>query len=188
MLRVKNNSEQWASNLRKKKKEERKKWRNWMKSRNMKECSLEEYNSFFKKKRILLLIYFVYFFCFFFKDFVKFKNKLRTIEPRFWEKIKNNRASFWKTWFLFKKKSVAHRYTWHLFFVMLFLNSLLSYDGHLKVERRKLMLEMPMLRLDPYTKITLKSFLEEDFYILFQLLKKINFSIPKTRFNVFTLS
>ena len=43
-------------------------------------------NSIALKKRMLLW--------FFLSDFVKFKNKLRTIEPRFLKKIKNNPASF----------------------------------------------------------------------------------------------
>ena len=60
----------------------------------MKECSLEEYSSFLKKENIIVDIFCTFFVCFFFNDFIKFKNKLRTIEPRFWKKIKNNRASF----------------------------------------------------------------------------------------------
>ena len=71
-----------------------------MKKRKRKECSLEEYSSFLKKDNVIVDTFYLFFLCFFFKDFVKFKNKLRTSEPRFWEKIKNNRASFWKTWFL----------------------------------------------------------------------------------------
>ncbi len=72
----------------------------------MKECSLEEYSSFLKKENVIVNIFCLFFLWFFFlKDFVKFKNKLRTIEPRFLEKIKNNRASFWKHG-SYKKKSV----------------------------------------------------------------------------------
>ena len=64
------------------------------KKRKMKEYSLEENNSFLKKENVIVDMFCLFFLFFFFKDFVKFKNKLRTIEPRFWEKIKNNRASF----------------------------------------------------------------------------------------------
>ena len=56
----------------------------------MKECSLEEYRSFFKKENVIVDTLCLFFLCFFFKDFVKFKTKLRTIEARFWEKTMNN--------------------------------------------------------------------------------------------------
>ena len=49
----------------------------------MKECSLEEYSSFFKKENVIVDTFCLFFLCLFFKDFVKFKNKLRTIEPHF---------------------------------------------------------------------------------------------------------
>ena len=62
--------------------------------RKMKECSLEEYSSFLNKENVIVDTFCLFFLCFFFKDVVKLKNKLRTIEPRFWAKIKNNRASF----------------------------------------------------------------------------------------------
>ena len=40
-----------------------------------------------KTKRILLWLSFVFvFYGFYLSDFVEFKNKLRTIEPRFWQK------------------------------------------------------------------------------------------------------
>ena len=45
---------------------------------------------FLKKENIIVDTFCLFFLCYFFKDFVKFKNKLRTIEPRFCEKIKNN--------------------------------------------------------------------------------------------------
>ena len=47
-----------------------------------------------RKENVIVDTFCLFFLCFFCEDFVKFKNKLRTFEPRFWEKIKNNRASF----------------------------------------------------------------------------------------------
>ena len=38
--------------------------------------------------------------------FQKVKNKLRTIEPRFPRKVKNNPPSFWKRWYLIKTNTV----------------------------------------------------------------------------------
>ena len=60
----------------------------------MKECSLEECSCFLKKENVIVDTFCLFFLCFFFKDVVKLKNRLRTIEPLFWEKIKNNQASF----------------------------------------------------------------------------------------------
>ena len=54
------------------------------------------------------MVIFCHFFRYFFlRDSVKFKNKLRTIEPHFLKKIKNNPASFWKKNGSSKKKRVT---------------------------------------------------------------------------------
>ena len=76
-------------------KEKRRKIKQKVKKMN-KKGSIEEFspekNSF--KKENVIVVNSCFFFLFFLKDFVKFKNKLRTIEPRFLKKIKNNPASF----------------------------------------------------------------------------------------------
>ena len=59
----------------------------------IKEFSLEMH-SFLKIACCCGYLCFVFFSVFFLREYVKFKNNLRTIEPRFWKKIKNNRASF----------------------------------------------------------------------------------------------
>ena len=71
----------------------------------MKECSLEECSCFLKKENVIVDTFCLFFLCFFFKDFVKFKNKLRTIEPRFWEKIRTIEPHFEKHG-SYKKKRV----------------------------------------------------------------------------------
>ena len=67
-----------------------------MNKRKMKECSLEENSSFLKKENVIVEPIYLFFLCFFFKDFVKFKNKLRTIEPRFGKKLRTIKPHFEK--------------------------------------------------------------------------------------------
>ena len=64
--------------------------------RKMKDCSLEEYSFFLNKENVIVDTFCFFFLCFFFKDVVKLKNKLRTIEPRFWKKLRTIEPHFEK--------------------------------------------------------------------------------------------
>jgi len=63
------------------------------KKQNWKNLVLES-TAFLSKREVIVVIFCYFFIVFFLKSFAKLKNKLRTVEPRCWKKIKNNPASF----------------------------------------------------------------------------------------------
>ena len=79
---------------RKKRRELRKKQKNLIKRKKSKriEPAMFDEEYFFCQRECKSGIFFRFFRCHFLK--IRFKNKLRTIEPQIWEKIKNNPASF----------------------------------------------------------------------------------------------
>ena len=79
---------------RKRKKGKGKSNETWQKEAN-KKSFLE--SSAFQKKKIVIVVVFCYFFhCSFLRNFVKFWEQVKTMEPLFWRKKKNNPASFMK--------------------------------------------------------------------------------------------